>query len=36
MPPQERTLPMSRVHIPDALDVFDYWRQKNEKSGSGY
>ena len=35
-PPEERTLPTSRVVIPGALDVFDYWRQQSKKRGSGY
>lgn len=34
--PEERSLPISRVHIPGALEVFDYWRQQNKERGSGY
>lgn len=34
--PEDRNLPTSRVLIPGALAVFDYWRQQNQKRGSGY
>ena len=35
-PPTERTLPTLRVRVPDALDVFHYWRRESQKSGKRY
>ena len=35
-PPTERTLPTARVPVPDALDVFHYWRRESQKSGKRY
>ena len=36
MPPEQRTVPTSRVAIPGGMDVFDDWRDQSKKHGSGY